>query len=201
MGRKMTAVLCVALCTVWMTACGEPQAEDVHLKESQQNVSEKSTNVSSLKKGSESDVILEEVVLSEQEQDDLSVVKAIFDWLYPLDDALNEGIEWIALDTTELGISDVVKKQLFEYMREQSGFPVRESTAQELKDEGLLGEQGIRTGILLKMSMQAEDADTRRFFAEKYRSPLGAIGASDGVVQRNGSGWKLDEKEIQVFIS
>ena len=97
--------------------------------------------------------------------------------------------------------SDVVKKQLFEYIGEQSGFSVRESTAQELKDEGLLGEQGIRTGILLTMSMQAEEADTRRFSAEKYRSPLGAIGVNDGIVQRDGTVWKIDDKQIRVFIS
>lgn len=201
MGRKMAAVLCVALCTVWMTACDGLQAGGVHLKESRQNVSESSTNASALKEGSESDAVLGEVVLSEQEQEDLAVVKAIFDWLYPLDDALNEGIEWIALDTTELEISDVVKKQLFEYIGEQSGFSVRESTAQELKDEGLLGEQGIRTGILLTMSMQAEEVDTRRFSAEKYRSPLGAIGVNDGIVQRDGTVWKIDDKQIRVFIS
>lgn len=131
----------------------------------------------------------------------LAAGKAVFDWIYPLDSALNSDIALIAVDMTAFDLSEDGKEDLLQYIEEQSGYPAREATAEQLEDEGLLDEDGFQNGILLTMSLSMEGEDRAAFSASKYRSPLGAVGTNNGTLKRDGDTWTIDGEQMDVWIS
>ena len=178
MAKKAAALFCAVLCAAALSACRAEQPAGDFAVSSQPAPS---SNRSELPEG--------------------DAWKAIFDWIYPLDSALNSDIALIAVDLTAFDLPEAVKEELLQYMEEQSGYPVREATAEQLKEEGLLDEEGFRTGILLTMSLTMEGEDTAAFSVEKYRSPLGAVGTNDGSLKWDGSAWVMDEEQMGVWIS
>lgn len=200
MVKKAAALLCAVLCAAGIAACSteNPEAgEQSSAPSSSTGTSSETASVTGTAAGvSEA----ESAPLSDVEEKALAAGKEIFDWIYPTDEALNSDISLVAIDTTNLGLSDAAKVQFLQYIEEQSGYPVRDTTATALKEEGLLDDDGFRTGILLSLSFTI-DGDTATFSADKYRSPLGAIGTADGRMDWDGTAWKIDEEKAPMYIS
>ncbi|MFR8530630.1 MAG: hypothetical protein ACLVDB_05605 [Anaeromassilibacillus sp.] len=114
---------------------------------------------------------------------------------------MNSDIALIAVDMTAFDLSEDGKEDLLQYIEEQSGYPAREATAEQLEDEGLLDEDGFQNGILLTMSLSMEGGDCAAFSASKYSSPLGAVGTNNGTLKRDGDTWTIDAEQMDVWIS
>ncbi len=195
MWRRTIAMICALLCAVGCTACSTGPRVIHCYGETPGSASAVGTETGSPPQGMEPAVTSGDD-LSEEERTALAASKAIFDWIYPIDSGLNSDIKLVAIDTTALGLSDRAKEQFLLYAQEQSGYPVRDTTADELSEEGLLDRDGFRTGILISLSFEMEEDGTVAFSASKYRSPLGAIGTDEGRLVPSDGTWKLDEDNM-----
>lgn len=200
MAKKAAALFCAALCAAALAACrAEPPAGGFAAS----SQPAPSSNGSEILEGdaSEAENPPQEAERSEEDQMALAAGKAVFDWIYPLDSALNSDIALIAVDMTAFDLSEDGKEDLLQYIEEQSGYPAREATAEQLGDEGLLDEDGFQNGILLTMSLSMEGEDRAAFSASKYSSSLGAVGTNNGTLKRDGDTWTIDAEQMDVWIS
>lgn len=124
------------------------------------------------------------------------------DELYQEDEALNSGIEKIALDLSELENISEWEKEALRYLAEcRWGKETFFSSFQELCDQGEIDRDRLyyEKGIILSLSAPGEAQDDFALSGGKWRSGLGAIGYHDAKVQ-----WKEGEWTFQAgnwFIS
>ena len=104
------------------------------------------------------------------------------DELYQKDEALNEGIEKIALDLGEVTNLTGQEKEAFQ------------STYEQLCEEGQIDPDELyyQDGVILSLSSQKGSKQTFTFSAMKWRSGLGAIGYHDAKAEQKSGQWQCE---------
>lgn len=122
---------------------------------------------------------------------------AVLDSFMPLDEGLNRGMKYIAIDTSTLKYLPVGDKQeLLKYF-EKYNVEVMDASLEKLKEMGLFDEKTLSLdGILLRIK-DIEILSEKRAIIEgsKYRSGKGAIGVKCIVEYKNGK-WKVEKADI-----
>ncbi len=126
----------------------------------------------------------------------------IIDDIYNLDSGLNSGINIIALDLTEItNLSETDKEILLMKLYGMYGLEVKESTFDQLAEEGLINKEELYfpTGIIITISNSEykEDIETLRYDIRKWRSGLGAIGYK-GNAKFDGEKWIISSENMWV---
>lgn len=127
---------------------------------------------------------------------------AIIDDIYKDDSALNSDINMIALDLTGItNLSKTDKDILLIKLYDMYGLEVKESTYDQLVEEGLINEKELYfpTGIIISISNSKynEGKKTLTYDINKWRSGLGAIGY-EGKVKLDGEKWIISKKNMWI---
>lgn len=114
-----------------------------------------------------------------------------FDEFMPIDEGLNGGMNYIAIDMSnvpDLGAED--KKQILKYF-EKYGVEVLEATYQQLIDKGLYDPQTtVLHGVLLQVEKAVISDQQAVIDGAKYRSGNGAIGMKVIAQYKDGK-WQI----------
>lgn len=126
----------------------------------------------------------------------------IIDDIYKDDSALNSDINMIALNLSETKIlSEADKEILFIKLHDLYGLEIKESTFDQLVEEGLINKEELYfpKGILINISNAEynEDKKTLKFDIEKWRSGLGAIGY-EGKAKFDGEKWTISKENMWI---
>ena len=119
------------------------------------------------------------------------------DSFMPLDEGLNGGMKYIAIDTSSLEhLSESNKAELLKYF-EKYDVEVKDASFDELKEQGLFNEDTLSLeGILLKIeNFEILSKKKIKIEGSKYRSGLGAIGVNC-VLEHKGDEWQVKSAEI-----
>ncbi len=101
----------------------------------------------------------------------------IFEYLYEFDGDKNDGVDYLAIDLSNIPLDDISElSRLIESYCEAEGYTYRESTFQELVDEGYIVNGGFVNGVFFDIY----DIDSTGIGIEckisKYRGNLGGSG-------------------------
>lgn len=126
----------------------------------------------------------------------------IIDDIYKDDSALNSDINMIAFNLSETKIlSEADKEILFIKLHDMYGLEIKESTFDQLVEEGLINKEELYfpKGILINISNAEynEDKKTLKFDIEKWRSGLGAIGY-EGKAKFDGEKWTISKENMWI---
>lgn len=115
--------------------------------------------------------------------------------LMELDKGLNGGMEYIAIDMSNLDLSDNDRAEIMDFLKNKYNVDVKSATYEELKEQGLYNpENMVLDGVLLKIEkVDFKDNNDVQFELSKYRAPLGAIGLEVVVHYKDGK-WQIKEK-------
>ncbi len=124
---------------------------------------------------------------------------SLIDDIYRVDDGLNSDITTIALDTSAwINLTDIEKEMIFAKVKEAYGFEVVEGTFEELSEQGMIDKENLYfpTGILIEISEMMYDEDKGKITCaiSKWRSGLGAIGASEVTAVLKDGSWEITKK-------
>lgn len=124
---------------------------------------------------------------------------SLIDDIYREDDGLNSDITTIALDTSAwINLTDIEKEMIFAKVKEAYGFEVVEGTFEELSEQGIIDKENLYfpTGILIEISeiMYDENKEEITCAISKWRSGLGAIGASDVKAVLKDGKWEITKE-------
>ena len=111
------------------------------------------------------------------------------------DPGLNDGMEYIAIDMTNLNdLDEKDKEEILSTIKKEYKVDVMIATYEELKEKGLSNpDTGELYGVLLKLDKVDFKINNQIFFeASKYRSGLGAIGV-EGIIHFNEGEWEIKE--------
>lgn len=131
------------------------------------------------------------------EKDMADIYSVGLDSFMPLDDGLNDNIEFIAIDTETLtDASKADQAKVLNYFKKYD-LPVMDASMDDLKAKGLFDEKTLSLkGLLLKVE-KMETTITGNVVIEgsKFRSGLGAIGVKTVLEAKDGK-WQVKESEI-----
>ena len=122
----------------------------------------------------------------------------VFEDIFELDDELNSDIEFIAIDTNDMKISDT--KQLITLLQgfcDSHGFTLLQDDFDGLVDKKYIENQYFKEGILVKFNDSALGQDSLETMASKWRSALGMIGAEYKVEKADGK-WEITNTFIRM---
>lgn len=122
---------------------------------------------------------------------------AALDSFMPLDEGLNGGMKYIAVDGSTLEhLSGSDRKEVLRYF-EKYGVKVMDASLEKLKEMGLFNEKSLSLdGILLSIKkVDINSRDKIIIEGSKYRSGLGAIGVKCALVYKDGK-WQVENAGI-----
>lgn len=126
---------------------------------------------------------------SQEELDMVGAYKAVIDRLYNEDMALNDGIKYIAVDTSLIkNLSDEQKSILLKEV-EDYGHIVLNMSFEELEEEGYIEDLYFEEGILFKIEDISMSNNSITMNVSKWRSGLGAIGYNELTVKYTNGEW------------
>lgn len=111
------------------------------------------------------------------------------------DPGLNNGMEYIAIDFTNINdLAEKEKEEILSIIQQAYEVDVMIATLEELKEKGLTNsDTGELHGVLLKLDKVEFKLNNEIFFeASKYRSGLGAIGV-EGTIHFKEGKWEIKE--------
>lgn len=111
------------------------------------------------------------------------------------DPGLNNGMEYIAVDITNINdLAEKDKEEILSTIQKEYKVDVMIATFEELKEKGLYNpDTGELYGVLLKLDKVDFKFNNQVFFeASKYRSGLGAIGV-EGTIHFDEGEWEIKE--------
>lgn len=118
------------------------------------------------------------------------------DTLYKKDDALNEGIKYIAIDYSKVKyLSTEEREQLKEKVGKYNCI-VLESTFEELEKSGLINNKKFDEGILFRIDDAASINNQLILSIEKWRSSLGSNGYKRMVLEEVNGMWEIIETKM-----
>ncbi|WP_206098596.1 peptide ABC transporter substrate-binding protein [Paenibacillus montanisoli] len=129
-----------------------------------------------------------------QPEIDLGEVYSLaLDAYMPVDEGLNSGMAYIAIDMSNLkDIDDADKQQILDYFKKYN-VGVMEATYEELKAQGLENKTSlVLDGVLLKVDQARITEKQAIVEGSKFRSGDGAIGMKVIVELKDGK-WKVKE--------
>ena len=134
-------------------------------------------------------VMLLVIGCSWEELDMVGAYKTVIDKLYSEDNALNDSIKYIAVDTSLIkNLSDEQKPILLKEV-EDYGYMVLNMSFDELKEEGYIEDLYFEEGILFKIEDISMRNNSITMNASKWRSGLGAIGYNELTVKYSNGEW------------
>ncbi len=121
---------------------------------------------------------------------------ALIDDIYREDDGLNSDIKTIAFDTSAwINLTDIEKEMIFAKVKEAYGLEVIEGTFEELTEQGIIDKENLffPEGVLIEISELAYDENKEEITCaiSKWRSGLGAIGASEVTAVLVDGNWEI----------
>ena len=120
---------------------------------------------------------------------------AVFEELYGEDEALNSEIQYLAIDLSKSKLEDKQPlTDLFEEFCSQNGLTLLLDNIEGLTEKGLIEDLYFKDGILISFEDQKLTDEKLVTEASKWRSGLGAIGATFTVENQDGV-WKITEEE------
>lgn len=125
---------------------------------------------------------------------------AVFEELYEQDPGLNGDVLYIAVDFSKSKISSAAKSLFLSRLHMlclAEGLTPLENTYEGLIEEGYVEDMYFKDGILIAFDDDALSDDQLVTQAQKWRSGLGAIGATY-TATRDGAHWKLDSKDFWI---
>ena len=118
----------------------------------------------------------------------------IINMLYNKDKDLNDGIKYIAIDTSNMrNLSEEGEKKLLKDL-EGYGHTVLKVTMKGLKEKGFIEASIFKEGILFEIKHDSIKNNKITMVASKYRSGLGAIGLNKVVIERKNNKWEIIEE-------
>lgn len=114
------------------------------------------------------------------------------------DQALNSGMEFIAIDTSNLEeLTKQDKKEIIHFFRDTYKTEIMEATYEELVEKGLYNpETTVLDGVLLRMEEVDYSFNNQIIFkGSKYRSGLGAVGIEVTIHYKNDS-WLVKSSKM-----
>lgn len=133
----------------------------------------------------------------------------VIDEIYTIDPALNDGIKYLAIDTSGMAnLTDQEKRKLINLFRDnQYGLIVLNKTHEELIKEGYIKNINdheeypyyrFLEGILISITDKPMENNMISMLAMKSRSSLGAMGYGDLKIEYKDGSWVITTKGIQV---
>lgn len=120
---------------------------------------------------------------------------AVFEELYGEDEALNSEIQYLAIDLSKSKLEDKQPlTDLFEEFCSQNGLTLLLDNIEGLTEKGLIEDLYFKDGIVISFEDQKLTEEKLVTEASKWRSGLGAIGATFTVENQDGV-WKITEEE------
>ncbi|MDR3210154.1 MAG: hypothetical protein LBT36_05980 [Oscillospiraceae bacterium] len=115
----------------------------------------------------------------------------VFERLFATDEALNDGIKYIAVDLTKIkAAGETGTLPLLRAFCEDNGFTLLEDTYETLLEKGLIRDLYFEEGILIEFEDVSFARDKLITNARKWRSGLGALGA-EFTVERQDASWTI----------
>ncbi|MEL7649941.1 MAG: hypothetical protein AAGU76_17810 [Sedimentibacter sp.] len=123
--------------------------------------------------------------------DAIGAYEAAIDRLYMEDEALNTGIKYLAIDTSEMvNLTEENKKTLLKNL-EKYGLTVLDATMEQLKEQGYIKDTNFEEGILFKIRDEKMKNSSVAMDVSKFRSGLGAIGYDGMVIKYRDGRWEI----------
>lgn len=124
---------------------------------------------------------------------------SLIDDIYQEDNGLNSDIKTIALDTTGwINLTDIEKEIIFTKLKETYGLDIIEGTFEELSEQGIIDKENLYfpDGILIEISELTYDENKEVITCaiSKWRSGLGAIGASEVTAVLKDNKWEITKE-------
>lgn len=119
----------------------------------------------------------------------------LFEKLWAEDDGLNDGIQYLSLDLSQVKLKDTapLTKQVQDFCDEK-GFELLSLPFEELKAQGYIKDLTFEKGIIISFEDQSLTETTLVTKAQKWRSGDGAIGAAY-TVEKKSDGWSVTGAE------
>ncbi|QWU13295.1 hypothetical protein SAMN04487895_11838 [Paenibacillus sophorae] len=113
----------------------------------------------------------------------------------PIDEGLNGGMKFIAIDMSNFkDIDETDKEQILKFFAKYN-VEVMEASYEQLKDKGLYDPQTMAlNGVLLRVEKTEISENQMVIEGSKYRSGLGAIGTKVIVEYKNGK-WQVTKAD------
>ncbi|GIO32087.1 MULTISPECIES: peptide ABC transporter substrate-binding protein [Paenibacillus] len=113
----------------------------------------------------------------------------------PIDEGLNGGMKYIAIDMSNLNDMDETdKKQILKYF-EKYNVDVMEATYEQLKEKGLYDPKTmVLNGVLLRVEKTGISNNKMVIEGSKYRAGDGAIGTKVIIEYKNGK-WEVSKAD------
>ena len=132
----------------------------------------------------------------------VSAYLAVIDSIYQEDSALNENISILAMDPSDMTLTEEEKNALYEALGQRYGLEIIEKTHEQLKEGGYLSEDGLmfNDGVKITVSEPVYDGDAGTFTCgvDKWRSGLGAIGSGDVTAVWDGEAWTVTMENMYI---
>ena len=173
---SVTAILSAALL---LAACAKTPPE-----------SESSSSISSA-------AVLGESLVSSTSQttDTEKAYYLLFEKLWQEDDGLNDGIQYISLDLTKAKLEDTAPLvKLVKDFCNKNGYELLSLTFEQLKEQGYIEDLYFDKGVLFSFEDQELNETVLKTDGKKWRSGLGAIGATY-TVEKKSDGWAITGEE------
>lgn len=123
----------------------------------------------------------------------IEMILNLFCEIYEIDPALNDDINFIALDLTEFDFLNPQQKNALCYLIESKfNLPVSQATMEDLINQGLAEELLIPNGILFTLTCDDMTDKSLTFSCTKYRSGLGAIFYTDNKAELKDNTWNYE---------
>ncbi|SDO07646.1 hypothetical protein [Acetanaerobacterium elongatum] len=119
----------------------------------------------------------------------------LFEKLWQEDDGLNDGIQYISLDLTRVKLKDTAPLvRLVKDFCDKNGYELLCLTFEQLKEQGYIEDLYFDKGVLFSFEDKELTADSLKTDGKKWRSGLGAIGATY-TVEKKSDGWAITGAE------
>jgi hypothetical protein len=178
--RTIMTLMIIVLTT--LTACGTNVDEE---KQAIRVNTEITTNVETMSPAND----------SELKKDMGELYSLALDAYIPIDEGLNGGMEYIAIDMSNFkDLDDTDKEQILQHF-DKYNVKVMEATYEELKAEGLYDQQtSVLKGVLLRV--EKTEISNKKIIVEgsKYRAGNGAIGTKVIVEYKNDK-WQVTKAD------
>lgn len=118
----------------------------------------------------------------------------VIDKLYMEDSGLNDGIKYLAIDTSLMvNLTDDVKKAELLKQLKNYGFIVLDTTFEELEKKGYIHDLYFKEGILFRIEDEPIKNNSIIMKASKWRSGTGAMGYDNLIIEYKNNKWKISK--------
>lgn len=132
---------------------------------------------------------------SSKPEDCIGAYMTVINKLFNEDKALNDGIKYMAIDTSSMSNLDEESKNdlLKQLEKEYYGTIILDMTFEELKSNGYIKDLFFPDGIFFKIEDSLIKNNSIEMNVSKWRSGTGAIGYDNLIIKYSDSVWKITD--------